>query len=409
MDDRVLFGDVAATASKLLAYCSANDWAGYDPYDALNSRLLEALPILDSRLPRLALIQTLKRSPVNIRPLLQVPKTQNPKGIALLLTALLRYPKLGTEKQVSALKERLIALRSPDSAYWCWGYSFPWQTRTQLVPRGAPNLVCSVFVGNALLDLYNRQRDAQCGTVAESAANYILNELYWTKGTDVAGLGYPLPTMRHQIHNANLLGAAFLVRVYQVNGDQKILQAAMRLARYSASRQRDDGSWAYGEEATQQWIDNFHTGYNLCALQQIGELLRTEEFESRIARGFDFYKKHFFLEDGAARYFHNRTYPIDVHCIAQSIITLLAFRKQDPANLELALKVFQWARAHMWDERGFFFYRVLRGCTIRTSYMRWSQAWMLLALATLLSELLEQPSASQIAEPAIATARNRVE
>ena len=36
--------------------------------------------------------------------------------------------------------------------------------------------------------------------------------------------------------------------------------------------------------------------------------------------------------------------------------------------------------AHMWDERGFFYYRVLRGLTIRTPYMRWSQAWMLLAL-----------------------------
>ena len=37
----------------------------------------------------------------------------------------------------------------------------------------------------------------------------------------------------------------------------------------------------------------------------------------------------------------------------------------------------------MWDERGFFYYRVLRGLTIRTPYMRWSQAWMLFALITL--------------------------
>ena len=28
----------------LLAYCRANDWAGYDPYDALNSELFKALP-----------------------------------------------------------------------------------------------------------------------------------------------------------------------------------------------------------------------------------------------------------------------------------------------------------------------------------------------------------------------------
>jgi hypothetical protein len=40
--------------------------------------------------------------------------------------------------------------------------------------------------------------------------------------------------------------------------------------------------------------------------------------------------------------------------------------------------------ANMWDERGYFYYRVLRFLTIRISYMRWSQAWMLLALTTLL-------------------------
>jgi len=40
----------------------------------------------------------------------------------------------------------------------------------------------------------------------------------------------------------------------------------------------------------------------------------------------------------------------------------------------------------MWDDRGFFYYRVLRSFTIRTSYMRWSQAWMLLALSVLLGD-----------------------
>jgi len=72
--------------------------------------------------------------------------------------------------------------------------------------------------------------------------------------------------------------------------------------------------------------------------------------------------------------------------VAQSILTLLAFRDLDPLNVPLARSVFDWAMKHMWDERGFFYYRVLRLCTIRTSYMRWSQAWMLLALSSWLSE-----------------------
>src|ERR1035437_2281762 len=82
-----------ATLSKLLAYCRTNGWAGHDPYDALNSRVFKALPFLNSRLPRLVLTQALKRSPIDVRRLLLVPKTQNPKALALFLSALLRLSK----------------------------------------------------------------------------------------------------------------------------------------------------------------------------------------------------------------------------------------------------------------------------------------------------------------------------
>jgi hypothetical protein len=36
----------------------------------------------------------------------------------------------------------------------------------------------------------------------------------------------------------------------------------------------------------------------------------------------------------------------------------------------------------MWDDRGYFYYRIVPVGTIKTSYMRWAQAWMLVALAT---------------------------
>jgi hypothetical protein len=378
-----------AQIRKLLAYCQANDWAGYDPYDAVNSRVFALLPFLNSRLPRLVLTQALKRSPINIRRLLLVPKTQNPKAIALFLSAFLKLSRIGVPKSgdlVETMIERLIALRSQGVPYWCWGYSFPWQTRSIVVPKGTPNLVCITFVGNALLDAYEQRGDARCLSMAASTAEYILDELYWTDGKSIAGFSYPLPHLRNQVPNANFLGAAFLCRAHKHTGEQKFIAPALRVARYAAAKQHADGSWNYGESQSQRWIDNFHTGYNLCALQTIGRYVETTEFESCLRRGFDFYRAYFFREDGAPRYFHDRTYPVDVHCVAQSIITLLALRNLDPSNIELARSVFQWALNHMWDERGFFYYRVLRFCTIRTSYMRWAQAWMLLAMSTLLCE-----------------------
>jgi hypothetical protein len=389
MPRTLTFPEPGDATRRLLEYCRVNDWSGYDPYDALNSELFRVFPVLDSRFPRLVLTQLLKRSPVDLRYLLRIPKTQNPKALGLFLASLVKLRRVGLVDDMELAKQiiaRLSVLRSSSGKYWCWGYSFPWQTRTQIVPRGTPNLVCTTFVASALLDAYGLLSDYRFLEIVLSVAEYILNELYWTDGDDNAGFGYPLPSMRQQIHNANLLAAALLSRIWSLTGDNKFLEPALRVARVSVGKQRKDGSWVYGEMPNQGWIDNFHTGYNLCALKALGQYTATSEFESYARRGFEFYRNHFFREDGAPKYFHDRTYPIDIHCVAQSIITLLAFRELDKDNIRFAHSVFTWSMSHMWNERGYFCYRKVPFYTIGISYMRWSQAWMLLALSTLLEE-----------------------
>jgi hypothetical protein len=374
---------------RLLNYCQTNNWAGYDPYDALNSRIIERLFIFNSRLPRLALTQMLKRSPINLRPLLMVPKTQNPKAMALFLSALLKLSKLGLiegQDLTGALVDRLDALRTEDFPYSCWGYNFPWQMRTDIVAKGTPNLVCTVFVANSLLNAYEYNREPRCLSMAVVAAEYILNKLYWTHDGPPAGFSYPLPSIKTHIYNANLLGAALLCRVHYCTGEKMFLGPALKVARFSVSRQNEDGSWYYGESPKQLWIDNFHTGYNLLALRDINMYAETTEFESSIRRGFDFFLQRFFREDGAPRYYYDRTYPIDIHCVAQSLITLLALRDLNDRCVPLSRSVLKWATTHMWDERGYFYYQANRLYSNKISYMRWSQAWMLLALATFLEE-----------------------
>lgn len=381
--------ELEAVLSKLLSYCRENGWAGYDPYDALNSPVFRILPFLDYHIPRLVFTQALKRSPVNLRSLLYIPKSQNPKAIALFLSAFVILERVNAacrKCDIDLMIQRLRDLRSPGADYCCWGYSFPWQTRTIVVPSGAPNLVCTCFVADALLDAADHCRDSRCLNMALSAAEYIVNELYWSDGA-ASGFSYPLPSLRSQVHNANFLAAALLCRIYRHTNDEKFLLPALRVARYSATKQHPDGSWHYGEEPSQRWIDNFHTGYNLCALQAISRYAAASEFDAVLRRGFEFYRSHFFLEEGSVRYFHDRSYPVDIHCVAQSVLTLLALKELDSGNLLVAHSVLRWALAHLWDDRrGFFYYRVLRACTIRTSYMRWSQAWMLLALARLLDD-----------------------
>ena len=86
---------------RLLRYCRDEGWAGYDPYDGLNSPLVKALT-LNSKPLRIAATQLIKRSPVNVRPLLGIRKGLNPKGLALAARALilLSRPKAGDRKSV---------------------------------------------------------------------------------------------------------------------------------------------------------------------------------------------------------------------------------------------------------------------------------------------------------------------
>ena len=394
----------------LLKYCKENNWAGYDPYDNLNSPLFKKIPFLQNRICRLIFIQGMKRFPINLRPFFFIPKRENSKAIALFLMAFLKLRKLGLledENLITLMIQKLIDLRSPNkllaceihnsdseayftgpnnssNPYWCWGYSFPWQTRTILVPRGAPNLVCTSFVANALLDAYETNPKSQYLNMATSAGKYILDQLYWEKDDFTAGFSYPLPLLKNRVHNANFLGADLLCRIYNLSGDKNFLEPALKVARYSAGKQNENGSWDYGEHPTQRWVDNFHTGYNLCALRSIQQNIKTSEFESHIRRGFEFYKNHFFRDDGAPKYFHNRTFPIDIHSVAQSIITLLTFKDLGENTVSLAYAVFRWVITNMWDDRGYFYFQVTPHYKNRIPFMRWSQAWMIFTLSTML-------------------------
>jgi hypothetical protein len=376
----------------LLDYCQARDWAGYDPYDALNSRLFRALPFLDFKAARLGLTQVVKRSPINLRPLLLVPPSHNPKGLALFLVSLLKLSRAGClqperEQLPAWMVKRLLELRSPGVSHWTWGYNFDWQTRFLLVPSGSPNIICTTFVVNALLDWFERTQDGCCLEAAVSGADFILEVLYW-ESRETPGCFSYTPLWRSEVHNASLLGAALLCRVARLSGQTKFVEPALKAARNSVAKQHSDGAWDYGEsdQPSQRWKDNFHTGYNLCALQTIGRETVTEEFDASIGKGLDYYLAHFFREDGAPKYYHDRVFPVDVHSVSQSVLTLLAFQKVRPEGSALARRVLAWGLDHLWDKRGFFYCQKHPRYTITIPYMRWAQAWMLLALSAAIED-----------------------
>ncbi len=117
-----------------------------------------------------------------------------------------------------------------------------------------------------------------------------------TEGDATAGFSYPLPSLRSPVPQCELPGRCpFVQDSIEHSGETEVPRSRkLKVARYSADKQQDNGSWEYGEFSTYHWVDNFHTGYNLCALRSISESADTSEFDARIRRGFDYYRRQLF-------------------------------------------------------------------------------------------------------------------
>ena len=145
----------------------------------------------------------------------------------------------------------------------------------------------------------------------------------------------------------------------------------------------EDGSWWYAEAPKYHWIDNFHTGYNLDSIEIYTHATGDKQFVPNMEKGLEFYKAHFFEENGRPKYYHTRAYPIDIQCAAQSIDTLALLGVGDPQSLELSKKVALWTINNMQSRKGYFYYRQYPMATAKTPMLHWGQATMFKGLAEL--------------------------
>jgi hypothetical protein len=382
-------GEFDKVLQSLDHWLMARDYCGYEPYDLLNSPYLK---LWAKRQPfATCFLQAGKRmGGIPIRQLLRVPPSRNPKALGLILGAYCDLSRSGWERRKAAkhIKSLLRSLQSPDEQDCCWGYDWHYVSlRGACLPAFSPNSIATVFCAEALLNHAETFFDNDSRTLALSAARWLATRLAKSVNEKEQVCFSYTPNDRTRIFNNSALVGAFLARIDQLQQLELYSHCARRALQFLANGQRPDGSWHYGESRSQDWIDSFHTGYNLCALQQYQQVTGDRAFSSCLSRGYDFYTSHFFTSDGAPRYFHDRTYPIDIHSCAQAILTFCAFAQFDPAALARAVDIARWTVAHLRNRDGSFGYQIHRWHCDRTPYLRWGQAWMLHALARLRLQL----------------------
>lgn len=376
---------ITEISESLLNNAALDCFAGYDPFDSLNSKLFNCFPFTNNSYLKLAWLQLGKRSPINLRPLALVPKERNPKGIGLFVSGLLQdYYRTKDQRyldQATALGDWLITHCSPPEEWLhaCWGYHFDWQARAFYVPKGKPNIITTCYVARALFELGVETNRDDFRSASLDAARFISRTLYTEKNGRVFYAYIPGETAF--VHNASLWGAAWCVFAGKELGDTLLVEQGLKVARQSVEEQNPDGSWVYGALDHHRFIDGFHTGYNLEALCMIRDSVEISDFDSAIEKGYSYYLANFIESDGTVRYYNNKRYPLDMHSVAQAIFTLLKVGGKPSDEAICHRVVYRAVELLYLPRKEQFAYQKNQWFTNKINYIRWTQAWSYYSLA----------------------------
>ena len=118
--------------------------------------------------------------------------------------------------------------------------NFDWQSRAFFVTKWTPTIVNSSFIGHALLDAYSYTGEEAALNMTLPIKNFLLYDLYRTVEGNTFCFSYT-PKDKTAVHNANLLGSSFLIRLYGITGDPELREAALdSLHTASNTRERTD-------------------------------------------------------------------------------------------------------------------------------------------------------------------------
>lgn len=367
---------VEDAVARIRAWGEAREWHGYDPYDALNSPLTPLLT-LGTRLGRRILTQAVKRSPVNLRPMLGIRPALNAKALGIVASGYVRLAAAGDETAGPAATYWLDRLRETKP---CWGYHFDVQTRFFRYRAGTPNTIATSFVAQAFLDDYEFLGHEQSGETALQTAAFLVDRML---ASTAAGPHFRY--LEHEdalVHNANLLACAVLARTARCLGVGDLAERAAEATATTLKAQRADGSWPYSEGGGREWVDNFHTGYVLESLAECERLL--PDAAERLARGFDYWERQLFLVDGTPKYYSHHTMPLDAHNYAQAIETWLSVGDRRVRAFERANRTAALLIADFLTLEGYVRFRRGRRLVNNVAFVRWTTAPAFRALSRLL-------------------------
>lgn len=374
--------------NKLVNWCTENKFQGFDPYDTLNSPI--NFKVFGQWGPPIA-IQIQKRNPVNIREVIGVKKGYNPKGMGLFLKAYsLLYQKTGNKAYLENADWLFHWLRQNYSigySGYCWGYNFDWANPEGYLPAYTPSVVVTSFVIDGVYSYYLATGNHQAIELINGAANYIIKDIPITELD--TGISFAYTHFSNGCcYNASLLAAEILSKSDSIENNTAYKSLIRSAVDFVLSKQKEHGEWWYSynpEKKTESKQIDFHQGFVLVSLENLKNIALHDHdgIHNAIMKGLNYYKKVQFFDNGQSMWRIPRKWPVDIHNQSQGIITFSRLGNYDNSYPLFAETIAKWTIEQMQDESGYFYFRKTPLFINKISYMRWSQAWMMLALVEL--------------------------
>ncbi|MFB6164396.1 MAG: antibiotic ABC transporter permease [Haloarculaceae archaeon] len=392
-----------------LAYARERDYCGWDYGDGMSSRYLQALPV-DNKWVNLAVQETVKRAPVNVRPLFRVEQRRNYKGTALFAMANLTADRLelasapgarGVDYREEAhdLCEWLLAARSVGYAGFCGGHNHRLQHLDGQGHPNDPDIVSTTYAVKALLR--GADLDAEYPEIARTVVDFIEEDLNYRPVEDGRGalVNYHMnhPEEYYTI-NAGALCARTLLDLHAHfgQGDGRgrtgdgndvddafgLRERAEALLDHIADLQRPCGGWPYREpaDASHLSMDNHHNGFVIESFQRYRQVTGSDRYADTLADALAFYRQDLFDPNGAPHFDESSPYPRDIHASTQGALVFTY-----AGDLAFARRILEWVFDELYAGDGRFYYRKERFFTRRVTLMRWCQAWMAYAMSEYLA------------------------
>jgi len=367
------YEDIFEFASRMHDWFISQDYKGIDPYQMDE----KAFAILKS-LPFFSVIRDVLKpfhSKIPSSVFGKFPPIYHPKAIGLIIAGNSYLYQIDGDNSLLIENNQLLhildSLKNPKYSNACWGHPFDWG-RTPRFPFNTPMVCVQTPIIQSLLDYYDISKNEDALNLAKSAVQWIVDDVEKDDLGETMSL-FNTPSTTDRVHNSNIMAAAVFYRFNNICENHLLTKYADKLIRFTIESQNSDGSWNYSD--TSSTIDNRHTGFVLSALSKICQYNPDDEIKKSLDLGSKYYYNNLF-EDGIPKWSPEQTYPVDIHDVAQAIITAV-----DLGNYRLANEIIKFAVEKMSNSKDSFYYKYFEnGDVNKAIFIRWGQAWMYYAL-----------------------------